>query len=295
MSAIINTFKSLIISSSDTYPDDIPFDESPCLSCPNPCTTHEQLPAYLAAKIDTTTPLLNTVKPYHKHIFICTHSTNFDWPEKIDKVSHSLANTLRAVLDNYESKLKIKITMTACDRHNLVDIMKVSSDGEILENCDLMVFPENKLITNVNLENCEEVMKMYFESGVVDETKTGSKIVQMTEEKFVFVCSHKKRDKRCGVAGPLIIDAFKKSLKKHNISEHKIPVYGTSHTGGHKFAGNVIIFPNGHWYGRVNTCHVDHIVEKHLMEETVVKELWRGKMTEEKTDQQRIEKEKMQW
>ena len=34
-----------------------------------------------------------------------------------------------------------------------------------------------------------------------------------------------------------------------------------SYRGGHKFAGNVIVYPSGTWYGRVLTCHVPLIVD----------------------------------
>jgi (2Fe-2S) ferredoxin len=51
-----------------------------------------------------------------------------------------------------------------------------------------------------------------------------------------------------------------------------------SHVGGHKFAGNVIIYPGGHWYGRVQPCDAKVIVEEHLMKQRVVKERWRGVM-----------------
>jgi (2Fe-2S) ferredoxin len=31
--------------------------------------------------------------------------------------------------------------------------------------------------------------------------------------------------------------------------------------GGHKFAGNVIIYPSGTWYGRVLTCHIPLLID----------------------------------
>lgn len=33
--------------------------------------------------------------------------------------------------------------------------------------------------------------------------------------------------------------------------------------GGHKFAGNVIIYPSGAWYGRVLTCHIPLLIDAH--------------------------------
>lgn len=62
-----------------------------------------------------------------------------------------------------------------------------------------------------------------------------------------------------------------------------------SHIGGHKFAGNVIIYippilaKQGHplagkgiWYGRVEPKHVEGIIRKTIEEGVVIKELFRG-------------------
>jgi len=65
-----------------------------------------------------------------------------------------------------------------------------------------------------------------------------------------------------------------------------------SHIGGHKFAGNVILYiphgsmlstgqPNplagsGIWYGRVEPKHVEGIVQETLLGGRVIKELFRG-------------------
>lgn len=57
-------------------------------------------------------------------------------------------------------------------------------------------------------------------------------------------------------------------------------MYPTSHVGGHKYAGNVIVYnknmKGADWYGRVTACHVEAIVRA-AMEGKVVQELLRGK------------------
>ena len=68
---------------------------------------------------------------------------------------------------------------------------------------------------------------------------------------YVFVCSHGSRDKRCGVCGPELIKQFREEINKCGL---QISVNACSHVGGHKYAGNVIIFSkgsdgtvSGHW------------------------------------------------
>lgn len=76
---------------------------------------------------------------------------------------------------------------------------------------------------------------------------------------------------------------FSKEFVQRGI-ESQIAVYGTSHVGGHKFAGNVILFPSGDWYGRVRTCHVSFLVQEALLAGSIVKDLWRGRMGHLGTD-----------
>ena len=70
---------------------------------------------------------------------------------------------------------------------------------------------------------------------------------------YVFVCSHGSRDRRCGVCGPALISRFKEEIELHGL-QGKVTVSPCSHIGGHKYAGNVIIFGSsfegavtGHW------------------------------------------------
>lgn len=70
---------------------------------------------------------------------------------------------------------------------------------------------------------------------------------------YVFVCSHGSRDRRCGVCGPALISRFKDEIEFYGL-QSKVSVSPCSHIGGHKYAGNVIIFRSnlngevtGHW------------------------------------------------
>jgi len=134
---------------------------------------------------------------------------------------------------------------------------------------------------------------------------------------LVLVCGHGGRDQRCGVFGPLLQSEFERRLPDLGIEvlsgpvETEVPsaasstltgqasgrtysarVGQISHIGGHKFAGNVIIYlpPNlktregqvhelaGHgiWYGRVEPKHVEGIVAETILKGIVVADLFRG-------------------
>ena len=131
------------------------------------------------------------------------------------------------------------------------------------------------------------------------------------DQPTILVCGHMTRDKRCGILGPLLQDGFSKYLSglgmrvNHGFAD---PSGGTSrlddrlsvniglisHIGGHRWAGNVIIYipptwhgPNqnhetyqlagtGIWYGRVEPKHVQGIVEETLLKGNIIRDLLRG-------------------
>lgn len=70
----------------------------------------------------------------------------------------------------------------------------------------------------------------------------------------VFICAHGSRDKRCGVCGPPLRERFNREISQRGLGEQVFVNY-CSHIGGHKYAGNVIVFRrdggsgdvSGHW------------------------------------------------
>ncbi|KAK3901491.1 Sucrase/ferredoxin-like-domain-containing protein [Staphylotrichum tortipilum] len=139
--------------------------------------------------------------------------------------------------------------------------------------------------------------------------------VKDVKEVVVLVCGHGGRDRRCGVFGPMLRDEFEKRLPGMGVEVLRGPVEvegeegeaveGTasgreyaarvgliSHIGGHKFAGNVIIYlppglktqdggehplaGHGIWYGRVEPRHVEGIVGETVLRGRVIEELFRG-------------------
>lgn len=141
--------------------------------------------------------------------------------------------------------------------------------------------------------------------------------VQDVKDVLVLICGHGGRDVRCGITGPILRDQFESTLPDKGLRVLKGPVqiaHGEerarlpgpageeagmisrvgliSHIGGHKFAGNVIIYlpPGmktadgqkhplegcGIWYGRVEPKHVEGIVQETVLGGRVIEDLFRG-------------------
>lgn len=69
----------------------------------------------------------------------------------------------------------------------------------------------------------------------------------------IFVCAHGSRDRRCGVCGPALIQKLNEEIELRGLKD-QVFVSPCSHIGGHKYAGNLIIYSpdqegkiTGHW------------------------------------------------
>ena len=63
-------------------------------------------------------------------------------------------------------------------------------------------------------------------------------------ERLLVVCTHGKRDRCCALYGRPLYDALRRS-------EHREAVWQSTHVGGDRFAGNLVVLPDGLYFGRV--------------------------------------------
>ena len=135
-----------------------------------------------------------------------------------------------------------------------------------------------------------------------DPSQVGQHAATPIKDVVVLICGHGGRDVRCGVMGPLLREKFQSIFTSEGTtvtdappsedSDVKARVGLISHIGGHKFAGNVIVYipptmtlPDGSahrlagcavWYGRVEPRHAEGIVSATVREGRVIGELFRG-------------------
>ncbi|KAI0004915.1 Sucrase/ferredoxin-like-domain-containing protein [Russula compacta] len=144
----------------------------------------------------------------------------------------------------------------------------------------------------------------------------------------ILICSHRKRDVRCAVTAPKLEYAFSQTLQGEDWDVHtqleapigspledhpdgaekeaelngklqeqieglqkRALILMTSHIGGHKYAGNVIIYmPQGAgvWYGRVSTHEVKSIVHTTILGGRILPPLLRGGVNLTRPDCKRL-------
>ncbi|CCH59048.1 hypothetical protein TBLA_0B02060 [Henningerozyma blattae CBS 6284] len=99
------------------------------------------------------------------------------------------------------------------------------------------------------------------------------------DSNWIFICGHKERDMRCGIIGK---DIARKIEKDNLLANYNVAII--SHVGGHKFAGNVILYTNEDqnstegskavdtlWLGKVTpeniTCISNHFTKREIPSE----------------------------
>ncbi|KAI0457012.1 Sucraseferredoxin-like protein [Xylaria acuta] len=139
--------------------------------------------------------------------------------------------------------------------------------------------------------------------------------VRDVNDVLVLICGHGGRDMRCGVMGPVLQAEFERQLPPAGLELLHGPLIdesvfapalsGTggegpstarvgliSHIGGHKFAGNIIIYlpptlknnagnphplaGHGVWYGRVEPKHVEGVVQETIVKGNIITDHFRG-------------------
>ncbi|KAI8355613.1 Sucrase/ferredoxin-like-domain-containing protein [Choanephora cucurbitarum] len=251
-------------------------DKDDCSGCADPCTEHKEFPSYLHIEKDF--PILGTVKPYGRHILIATGLT--DWPKHIDDEPNSLAQALSSLIHQNKS-LPWKTLMT--------NASMTSRFSDQPGGSDILIYPDNILVSNVTHANMNDFYQLFVAAPLSqdqsrpDTNRLGQLKIQPSPYKnLMLLCSHRKRDKRCGVTAPMLAQEIDHVLREKDLSEEDVSVMMVSHIGGHKIAGNVICYihhgTRGIWYGRVKTCHCRSIVEETILKGKIIKDLYRGAM-----------------
>ncbi|KAI8881913.1 hypothetical protein K501DRAFT_286146 [Backusella circina FSU 941] len=286
--------RSLI--SSHRFYSTIPFDTKPfpfqrfepCCpatdykEAPNgfvPCKKHP-LPNVLGKKIEFQAPM---TRPNSKrHVMACVGPDAIEWTRaKVESIPGLIQSFVKTRLDflKLDTNEPDKVVMTT-----------ISDRPSEANSPDVIFFPDFKIIRSVDttLSKGTDIRKT-MEQVWTDPSlpiPADVKTAELEKEAVILVCTHERRDMRCGRIGPLVIEEFKRVLKEKSLDD-KVEVWGVSHFGGHTFAGNVIIHQRqlgGQLYGNVRQCHVDAIVDRHIISKKVIKELWRGQVTPAKED-----------
>lgn len=152
------------------------------------------------------------------------------------------------------------------------------------------IYPDYvKIKFNSKIPKAEQVRE--FQSQWIDH-ETSRELHFMTVEELpknsvhIYVCCHAARDERCGVIGGLLLSTLREYISSppqdiaDDLQHLDLQVFGSSHVGGHKYAGNMILYRpqwrQGVWYGRISPSNVDEIMRETVIGQKVLGKHWRG-------------------
>lgn len=201
-----------------------------CTGCADPCTEHKEYPPYLS--IDKEFPVLGSVKPYGRHVLIATGAS--DWPKKIQREKDTFAHSLY----NSESNSRSRPWKNLVTNSSMISTYSTLPDA-----CDVLIFPDNIIVSNVTLDKADDFYDLFLatplpigptdiEFMMRDDRMGQMKIEKCPYKTMLLLCSHRKRDKRCGITAPILAQELDHVLREKDLSEQDAAVVMVSHIGG---------------------------------------------------------------
>ncbi|KAI8943553.1 hypothetical protein NX059_001549 [Plenodomus lindquistii] len=264
-------------------------------TCPSPTCECAAMPPDL--DIDRTSPLLNTMAAYSEQVIFCTGKE--DWVSNIEQEEGDTGDFVKGLKSiigkggaGFDPFTNVLITASSLPKSNTPN------------STTALLFPSFQRIQNIphQAESFSNFATAYLKAKTLhpmhDALSPTQKAALLRDESLaaklppaepitkptILICGHGGRDQRCGILGPILQSAFRSDLSRRGIDAD---VGLISHIGGHKYAGNVILYvpPSlagnalagcGIWYGRVGPSEVEGVVEETLVKGRVIAEILRG-------------------
>ncbi|CAG8030342.1 unnamed protein product [Penicillium salamii] len=228
-------------------------------------------------KVENSRALYGHIKEFHSHVLVATGQS--DWKEKVEKESGSLMEAF----DSAKSELG-RIMVSASNIHPPGESVTEKS----AETTTVLILPSFTYVDSVGQEDVPRLIAQYIDHPAdQDQDKVipspgGLMSARPCELDYVILlCSHRRRDARCGITAPLI----KRELERHlrplgldrDLDDSRtggVGIFFVSHVGGHKFSANVLVYRKEDqqmiWLARVRPEHCEGIVKYTVLQGKVV-------------------------
>jgi hypothetical protein len=125
--------------------------------------------------------------------------------------------------------------------------------------------PGEESLYALEFERHDDLLGYDFASALLEGGIPGVPV----EHPIFIACTHGKRDRCCAKYGRPLYDALKGKIDP-------AWVWQSTHVGGDRFAGNVVILPEGLYFGRVEGADLDPLLDSYF-ERQIYLERYRGR------------------
>jgi (2Fe-2S) ferredoxin len=216
--------------------------------------------------------LSNTVKPYDIHISFCSDQGPYFWPKDVeedDVVVHFKSILADSTASSAFPKRKVKFNFCS---YSPTDKYVLDMHSPI----SLLVFPQCEMYSFVPSKANIEIFFSHVLGAESTATALPSDIAVSTLpwSKILLVCCHGNRDMRCGRMGPQVVDELRNCVEQEKLTE--VQVLECSHLGGHRFAGTMVSYPSGNWFGNVNKDVAKELLYQSVIRDNILPKYFRG-------------------
>lgn len=273
------------------FPQVDPKTDGPdCLQDCADCTT--KFPSKV--KVETSRALYGQIKEFHSHVLVATGRS--DWKEKVGQEHGSLMEAF----DESSAKSKhgvcenpaYHLGPTNIPQRYMVSASNIqapdhSGQEDYTKPTTVLILPSFTFVDAVSQADVPELVHRFIDNPL--DEKNGTDTISASGlssrpcelDYVILLCSHQRRDARCGITAPLIKKELERHLRPLGLSRDAddsrpggAGIFFVSHVGGHKFSANVLVYRKKDqqmiWLARVRPEHCEGLVKYTLLEGKVV-------------------------
>ncbi|KAE8153975.1 Sucrase/ferredoxin-like-domain-containing protein [Aspergillus avenaceus] len=224
-------------------------------------------------KIETSRPLYGQVKKFHTHVLVATGKS--DWAHKVESEKGSL---MEAFDSSSNDSRQGRIMVSAS---NLQPPEDDDEDTQHHNGTTVLLLPSFTFVDSVTTGDVRELVDDFIDAPQGQPVNSRLRSRPCQYDYVVLLCSHRRRDARCGITAPLIKKEIERHLRPLGLYRDAgderpggVGIFFVSHVGGHKFAANVMVYRRKEeqmiWLARVKPEHCEGLVKYTLLEGKVV-------------------------
>jgi hypothetical protein len=148
----------------------------------------------------------------------------------------------------------------------------------------VLILPSFTFVDAVTSADIPELITRFVDSPTEASKTTTTRLPASRpcpNDYVILLCSHRRRDVRCGISAPLLKREFERHLRPLGLYRDQnderpggVGIHFVSHVKGHKYAANVLIYRKAEgqmiWLARIRPEHCEGIVKQTIMKGKIV-------------------------